>query len=150
MSEGSSKPIVEAAAEAARVGERKRPRRGRPPGRASDVFGGELRRRDVFPLLVLHLVEREPSFGNRLIEEIEQITGGMISVNPNTMYPLLRQLESAGRIEGRWEHPDRRTRRFYAITEQGREELGRLRGELEPFLERMASTIRLIREELYD
>ena len=144
------KPIAEAAAQAARVGEhRTRAKRGRPAGRASDVFGSELRRRDVFPLLVLHLIEREPSFGNRLIEEIEQISGGMISVNPNTMYPLLRELEAEGRIEGRWEHPDKRTRRFYAITDAGRAELERLRVELEPFLEQMARTIRLIRNELY-
>ena len=47
-----------------------------------DVFGGEIRRRDVFPLLVLHLIAREPAYGNRLIEEIEDITNGVISVNP--------------------------------------------------------------------
>ena len=46
----------------------------------------------LFPLLVLHLVEAEPAYGNRLIEEIERITEGVISVNPNTIYPLLRDL----------------------------------------------------------
>ena len=84
-----------------------------------DVFGGELRRRDVFPLLVLHLIAREPAYGNRLIEEIEGITEGVISVNPNTIYPLLRELEARGLIEGSWEHPDRRTRRYYSITRDG-------------------------------
>ena len=74
-----------------------------------DVFGGEIRRRDVFPLLVLHLIAREPAYGNRLIEEIEGITEGVISANPNTIYPLLRELEARGLIEGSWEHPDRRT-----------------------------------------
>src|ERR671923_745080 len=77
-------------------------------------FGGEIRRRDVFPLLVLHLIAREPAYGNRLIEEIEEITDGVISVNPNTIYPLLRELESRRLIEGQWEHPDRRTCRFYS------------------------------------
>ena len=102
--------MAEAVAEATRTTERSRKRR-RAAGRPSDVFGGELRRRDVFPLLVLHLVAREPTFGNRLIEDIEAITGGVISVNPNTMYPLLRELEGRGMIAGRWEHPDRRTSR---------------------------------------
>ncbi len=37
------------------------PRAARPA--ASDVFGGEIRRRDVFPLLVLHLVAKEPPTG---------------------------------------------------------------------------------------
>jgi DNA-binding PadR family transcriptional regulator len=149
MAERASKPVAEAAAEAARVGERPGGRRRKAAGRASDVFGGELRRRDVFPLLVLHLIEREPAYGNRLIEEIESISGGVITVNPNTMYPLLRELESRGLIEGQWEHPDRRTRRFYAITAAGRREYARLRDELEPFLAQMARTIELIRDEVY-
>ena len=92
---------------------------GRRRGGAMDVFGGEIRRRDVFPLLVLHLIASEPAYGNRLIEEIEAITDGVISVNPNTIYPLLRDLEARGLIEGQWEHPDRRTRRFYSITAGG-------------------------------
>ncbi len=92
-----------------------------------DVFGGEIRRRDLFPLLVLHLIEREPQYGNRLIEEIEAITEGTISANPNTIYPLLRQLEADHLIKGDWEHPDRRTRRYYSITAAGRREHARLR-----------------------
>ena len=106
-----------------------------------DVFGGEIRRRDLFPLLVLHLIEREPQYGNRLIEEIKRITEGVISVNPNTIYPLLRQLEAEGKIKGDWEHPDRRTRRYYSITAAGRRELERLRGELEPFLDSVIRSV---------
>jgi DNA-binding PadR family transcriptional regulator len=143
MPDGSAKPVVDAVAETTQR------RRGRPPGRASDVFGGELRRRDVFPLLVLHLVARDPAYGNRLIEEIEEITQGVITVNPNTMYPLLRDLEGRGLIEGAWEHPDRRTRRFYSITDSGRAEYQRLRDELGPFLESMKRTVTLIQREIY-
>ena len=144
------KPVSEAVAETARHAEaRTRGSRGRRGGRPSDVFGGELRRRDLFPLLVLHLVAREPAYGNRLIEEIEQMTQGVISVNPNTMYPLLRELESRGLIEGRWEHPDRRTRRFYAITAPGRKEYRRLRSELEPFLDSVVRSVSLIKREIY-
>jgi PadR family transcriptional regulator len=125
-----------------------RSRRGRSGG-AMDVFGGEVRRRDVVPLLVLHLLSREPGYGNRLIEEIEGITGGVISVNPNTIYPLLRELEGRGMIEGRWEHPDRRTRRYYSITPAGRREYRRLRGELEPFLDSVIRSVTLIKQEVY-
>lgn len=146
MAERRSKPVAEAVVEATRASGRSRKgRRGRP----SDVFGGELRRRDVFPLLVLHLVGREPAYGNRLIESIEAISGGVISVNPNTMYPLLRDLERRGLIEGRWEHPDRRTRRFYSITADGRAEYERLRDDLAPFLDSMIRTVTLIQREIY-
>jgi PadR family transcriptional regulator PadR len=140
------KPVAAAVAEAARAtGTPERARGGRP----SDVFGGEIRRRDVFPLLVLHLISHEPDYGNRLIEEIEEITQGVISVNPNTMYPLLRELESRGLIEGRWEHPDKRTRRYYSITAAGRAEYRRLTEDLEPFLDSVIRSVTLIKREIY-
>jgi PadR family transcriptional regulator, regulatory protein PadR len=148
--EGRAKPISEAVAQAARAGaegveERERRHRGRP----SDAFGGDIRRRDVFPLLVLHLIGREPTYGNRLIESIEEITQGNISVNPNTMYPLLREMEGQGLVEGRWELPDRRTRRYYSITPAGRREYKRLRGEVETFLDSVISSVSLIKSEIY-
>jgi PadR family transcriptional regulator, regulatory protein PadR len=146
LSEELSKPVSEAVARGRSKG---REGRRRAAGRSMDVFGGEIRRRDVFPLLVLHLVEREPAYGNRLIEQIEEITAGAISVNPNTIYPLLRELESRGLIRGEWEHPDRRTRRFYAITAAGRRERDRLRDELEPFLDSVIRTVGLIKREIY-
>ena len=146
MARKRGKPVSEAVAEATRT---RVPRERRRGGRPSDVFGGEIRRRDVFPLLVLHLISREPDYGNRLIEEIEEITQGVISVNPNTMYPLLRELESRGLIEGRWEHPDKRTRRYYSITAAGRAEYRRLTEELEPFLDSVIRSVTLIKREIY-
>jgi PadR family transcriptional regulator, regulatory protein PadR len=145
-----AEPISDAVAQAAKAGaegveERERRRRGRP----SDAFGGDIRRRDIFPLLVLHLVSHEPTYGNRLIEEIERITQGVISVNPNTMYPLLRELEGKGLVEGRWELPDRRTRRYYSITPSGRKEYKRLRTEVAPFLDSVISSLGLIKGEVY-
>jgi DNA-binding PadR family transcriptional regulator len=146
-----SKPVADAVAKAARSArERGAEQAARPrAGRTMDVFGGEIRRRDLFPLLVLHLIEREQQYGNRLIEEIERITEGVISVNPNTIYPLLRQLEADGMIEGSWEHPDRRSRRYYSITKAGRRERKRLAGDLEPFLDSVIRSVTLIKGELY-
>jgi PadR family transcriptional regulator PadR len=151
MASEGSRPLREAVEETAQAAEtaertaRAAQRRGRP----SDVFGGEIRRRDVFPLLVLHLIRAEPSYGNHLIEAIEEITQGVVSVNPNTMYPLLRELEANGMIEGKWEHPDRRTRRFYEITRAGEKEYRRLVEEVEPFLDSVIRSVTLIKREVY-
>jgi PadR family transcriptional regulator PadR len=134
-----------------------------PAGRPSDVFGAELplrtpgapagpRRRDMFTLLVLHLIsnsESGASYGNQLIERIEHITDGAVSLNPNTMYPLLRELEGGGLIEGRWEHPEKRSRRLYTVTDRGRDEYARLREGIEPFLDSIIKTISLIKQEIY-
>jgi PadR family transcriptional regulator PadR len=116
---------------------------------ARDPFTGELRRRDVLPLLVLHYISEGPSYGNKLMERIAEVTSGVMSVNPNTMYPLLRQLEARGLIEGKWEHPERRTRRNYEITAQGREEYRRLTAQVRPFLDAVRSSIDEIVREVY-
>lgn len=120
-----------------------------PSKRAQDPLTGELRRRAVLPLLVLHLISEGPSYGNQLMERIGAMTAGVLSVNPNTMYPLLRQLEGRGLIEGRWEHPERRSRRYYSLTGEGREEYARLVEEVRPFLDSVKSSIDEIVREVY-
>ena len=152
MSEKGSKPLQAAIAEATKAAKQPKvagPGRKKAGGRASDVFGGEMRRRDLFPLLVLHLIREKPCYGNYLIDAIENMTQGVVSVNPNTMYPLLRDLESRKMIEGDWEHPDKRTRRFYSITPAGEEEYGRLLEEIEPFLDSVIESVTLIKHEVY-
>jgi DNA-binding PadR family transcriptional regulator len=121
------------------------------PGRGGqDPLSGELRRREVLPLLVLHLISAGPSYGNQLMERIAGMTEGVLTVNPNTMYPLLRKLEAAGLIEGDWEHPERRTRRFYSLTSAGDKEYARLREEVRPFLDSVARSIDDIVTEVYE
>jgi DNA-binding PadR family transcriptional regulator len=120
-----------------------------PARKGQDPFTGGLRRRAVLPLLVLHLISEGPSYGNQLMEKIGGMTAGVLSVNPNTMYPLLRQLESRGLIEGQWEHPERRSRRYYSLTDAGRAEYSRLVEEVRPFLDSVKSSIDEIVREVY-
>ena len=109
-----------------RPGWRRRARRSTQPTPATgkgagsgDPLIGDLRRAGLLPLLVLHFAAREPAYGNQLIDRIEALTGGALHVNPNTMYPLLRSLEAQGLVAGEWEHPERRSRRFYRATDDG-------------------------------
>jgi len=122
---------------------------GAGQSRGQDPLSGELRRREVLPLLVLHLIAAGPSYGNQLMERIAGMTEGVLTVNPNTMYPLLRKMEAAGLIEGSWEHPERRTRRFYSLTDSGRAEYARLVEEVRPFLDSVARSIDEIVREVY-
>src|SRR5215218_7292097 len=124
----------------------------RPPVAELPISGdpliGDLRRAGLLPLLVLHYISIEACYGNQLMERIGALTGGAVAVNPNTMYPLLRSLEAQGLVAGEWEHPERRSRRFYRATDAGRDELRRLSGELGPRLDRIAASIDAIRAEL--
>jgi PadR family transcriptional regulator PadR len=143
--------VAEAAPlDAARAAAGADPAPGQPAAGAgsADPVAGELRRAGLLPLLVLHLLADGPSYGNQLIERIGELTGGLLSVNPNTMYPLLRALEQQGLAHAAWEHPERRSRRFYAITPAGAAERERLRGEIAPRLEAIAGSIERLRREV--
>ena len=146
-SERSRDAVREAVAQAG--GLEPAPERRPPSSRAQDPFTGELRRREVLPLLVLHLISDNPSYGNQLMERIAAMTAGVLSVNPNTMYPLLRRLEGQGLIRGDWEHPERRTRRYYSLTDEGRAEYTRLVTEVRPFLDSVKTSIDEIVREVY-
>jgi len=138
--------VAEAASlDAARVAAGGREARG--PGTA-DPLVGELRRAGLLRLLVLHFCAGGPCYGNQLMERITRLTGGLVAVNPNTMYPLLRGLEAEGLVAGEWEHPERRSRRFYGITEAGEAECRRLGGQVGELLDRLAASIEAIRAEL--
>ena len=114
-----------------------------------DVFLGEIKTRTVFPLLILHFVREKPEYGNSLMHKIREKSGGVMSVSPNTVYPLLRRLEEKGYVEGEWERPDTRSRRFYAITPKGEEKYGEIKDQFETHLLRVRKAIEALHEELY-
>jgi DNA-binding PadR family transcriptional regulator len=126
-----------------------------PIGRASerttpkDLFLSEVKTRDIFPLLILHLVREEPGYGNSIMAQIREISAGTMSVSPNTVYPLLRRLEEKGYVKGEWERPDTRSRRFYTITPRGEEKYQEIKGRFEVHLLRVREAIESMHRELY-
>jgi PadR family transcriptional regulator, regulatory protein PadR len=141
----------QAVAEASTLGDARAAVAEPPAGHVTtkgDPLLGELRRGGLLPLLVLHFLSDGPSYGNQLMDKISRVTGGLIAVNPNTMYPLLRSLEGRGLVAGEWEHPERRSRRFYRLTEPGEAERDRLRGEIVPYLDAVSRSVDLIRREV--
>jgi DNA-binding PadR family transcriptional regulator len=143
----SRRRTEEAVAEAAPLGAARGAVGGSGAGSA-DPLAGELRRAGVLPLLVLHLLGDGPSYGGALMEGIETLSRGLLAVNPNTMYPLLRRLEADGLVAGEWEHPERRSRRFYRLTEAGAAERTRLAEAVGPRLDAVAEAIDDIKRAL--
>lgn len=80
----------------------------------------------VTALFILRILKKRATCGNRIAGEIKRITGEAVQPNPNVIYPLLRQMEEGGYVEGRWENPDTRGRKVYTITDHGLAHLGAL------------------------
>ena len=49
-----------------------------------------------------------------------------ITIDEGTLYPLLRRLESQGLLSSKWREEDRRNKRFYRVTSEGKQILKQL------------------------
>lgn len=74
----------------------------------------ELRRGTVVLASLLSL--REPGYGYGLLESL---AAAGISVDGNTLYPLLRRLEKQGLLTSEWNTQEARPRKFYRTSEAG-------------------------------
>jgi DNA-binding PadR family transcriptional regulator len=114
-----------------------------------ELLRGPVKSKTIFPALVLHLLAGGPEHGFGLMQRIATICSGMLAVNTNTIYPLLRRLEERGFITGEWDHPNKRARRIYSITPAGRERLERIKTNMLPYLDHLAASVERLRAELY-
>ena len=120
-----------------------------PKAPADTLIRGPIKSKTVLPVLVLHLLAEQPDHGSGLMARIEAICEGLLAVNTNTIYPLLRRLEERGFIVGEWEHPTKRSRRYYKITDAGIERLNRIKTGMLPYLDTLAASVARLRGELY-
>jgi PadR family transcriptional regulator PadR len=74
----------------------------------------ELRRGTV--VLACLLLLRTPGYGYALLEELRDLG---FTVDANTLYPLLRRLESQGMLASAWNTEEARPRKFYRISPDG-------------------------------
>lgn len=118
------------------------------PG-VEDVLRGPIKSKTLFPVLILHFLDGGPDHGYGLMQRIQTICAGLLAVNTNTIYPLLRRLEEREFISGAWEHPTKRSRRIYSITPAGKERLARIKSNMRPYLDVISATLDRLNEELY-
>lgn len=119
------------------------------PHRVDDVLRGPIKSKTIFPALILHLVKKNPDHGYGLMQRIDALCGGLIAVNTNKIYPLLRRLEERGFLSATWDHPTKRSRRIYHITAEGEARLARIKGAMLPYLEAIAQAVNDLKRELY-
>ncbi len=117
---------------------------------ADEVLKGPVKSKTILPVLILHLLEQGPDHGLSLMQRVEALCAGLLAVNTNTIYPLLRRLEERGFITGEWDHPTKRSRREYRITPAGRERLERIKDNMLPYLQMIADSVARLRRELYE
>ena len=90
-----------------------------PKDRSRDVVQGTL------DMLVLKALSLTPMHGWGITQRIEQITNGVLTVNPGSLYPALERLQDRNWITAAWETTESgRNAKYYKLTAAGRRRLG--------------------------
>jgi PadR family transcriptional regulator, regulatory protein PadR len=96
-------------------------------------------KRGSLELIVLHLLAPGEAYGYEIVDKLTAETEGSLGVTDGTLYPVLYRLERAGFVEVRWETPARGVpRKYYRLTDAGRNELTVLTREWTTFADAMA------------
>ncbi len=82
-------------------------------------------RRGVIVLAVLSQLDKE-QYGYSLINSLKEHG---LEIDQGTLYPLLRRLESQGLLQSNWRIEADRPRRYYLLSNEGRQLLPRLKEE---------------------
>jgi PadR family transcriptional regulator PadR len=84
----------------------------------------ELRRGSVIVAVLAQL--REEHYGYALRKALADVG---LDIEENTLYPLLRRLESQGLLDSEWREEEKRRKRFYRLSPAGADMLAQLTDE---------------------
>jgi len=90
--------------------------------------------RSSLEALILGALRAGPNHGYAIAKTIEKNGGGVLKLGENQLYPALHKLERQGFVAADWQPQDGKPpRKVYALTEDGKAELERQKGEWKLF-----------------
>ena len=94
-------------------------------------------------LIVLQLLEADPTNGYDLTLRIQAISRDVLNVNAGSLYPALYRLEQRGLLKAKWATSEtgRRTK-VYSVTADGRKHLSEQRESYERFAGALSAILR--------
>ncbi|GAB4540918.1 MAG: PadR family transcriptional regulator [Anaerolineae bacterium] len=89
-------------------------------------------------ILILSLLAEEPMYGYQIGQELQQRSEGYFEMKEGLLYPTLHRMAQEGLLRAEWrESQTGRRRKYYAITEKGRQALREQTAEWQTFMERL-------------
>ena len=95
-------------------------------------------------LIVLQLLQAEPTNGYELAQRIQSISRDVLAVNAGSLYPALYRLEARDLIRAKWaESKTGRKVKVYSVTPEGRKALNEQRDEWTRFAGALAAILKV-------
>lgn len=94
-------------------------------------------------LVLLAVLEHEPMYGYQIVKEVKASSQGVLQLKEGSLYPALHRLEHAGLVASAWQtRADGAPRRYYQLTEFGREAVKARRQEWQTFTSAIEGVLR--------
>jgi len=87
-------------------------------------------RRGILDACILAVLERGESYGYQLVKDVNSF----IDITESTLYPILKRLEAANMLTVNSKEHNGRLRKYYQITDAGRERITELLKEWEEII----------------
>lgn len=108
------------------------------PSAATPLLPGTLE------LIVLQLLQAEPTNGYDLALRIQAVSKDVLAVNAGSLYPALYRLEQRGLLSATWSTSEQgRRTKVYTVTAAGRRRLADERADWERFAGALAAILRV-------
>ena len=91
------------------------------------------RRKGTTTTAILKVLADEPQYAYRIIQLLEARSQGLFEFKEGLIYPALHKLEREGLIASEWQETDSRRRKYYRLTDDGRQRLADEERELRTF-----------------
>ena len=77
--------------------------------------------------LVFKYLKESPSYGYKLIKDIEKESGGLVQVEEGYLYPLLDKMRKQGHLNSSWESTSgNKKRKVYSLSNAGINKAGEI------------------------
>src|SRR5215212_3201960 len=95
-------------------------------------------------LVVLQLLQAEPTNGYELTQRIQAISRDVLNINAGSLYPALYRLEARDLIRATWEESKTGRRvKVYSVTSAGRKHLAGQRDDWKRFAGAMSAILKV-------
>lgn len=92
--------------------------------------------------LILSLLSDRPMYGYRITQELTSRSEGYFEMKEGLLYPTLHRMEKDGLLTSEWQKMDSgRRRKYYHITEAGREMLAEQSADWKLFIDKLQSML---------
>ena len=85
-------------------------------------------KKGILPMLILQIISDEKDYGYNIVNRFNARCVAGMDIKEGTLYPILYKLEEDGLVISEWEipHDKMRVKKYYSITQKGKDELKEL------------------------